>query len=258
MKPVSLQNRVRFSEKGGLGPNSESIATLPPFCPIEGYKRYLQISNQWESQKNLFAFISSGKIQFLPPCLWDLPFMSYRLCEGLHHAMWAVKSIFIGLQISLYIEVNHLDSHISFEKNRVVGTQTEIKSFWIWTQITNFDAFFRPVSLLPLGFSSNHLPRVWSSSPCYNSWQETEALTKVFLYMYYFSMLRDNWNNSPCFRIGQWVLQHDSCPAPCSRERPLHLPGRRLIRLHPRLLHRLRAHPLLHCRQSGQEIPCQV
>ncbi len=38
-----------------------------------------QISSQWESHKNRFAFISSGKVQFLPPCIWDLPFMSYRL-----------------------------------------------------------------------------------------------------------------------------------------------------------------------------------
>ncbi len=36
-------------------------------------------SSQWESQKNRFAFISFGKIQFLPPCIWNLPFMSYRL-----------------------------------------------------------------------------------------------------------------------------------------------------------------------------------
>jgi hypothetical protein len=35
---------------------SESIATLPPFCPIEGHKWFDQISNQWESQKNRFAF----------------------------------------------------------------------------------------------------------------------------------------------------------------------------------------------------------
>ncbi len=35
----------------------------------------LQISSQWEFQQNRFAFISFGKIQFLPPCIWDLPFM---------------------------------------------------------------------------------------------------------------------------------------------------------------------------------------
>ncbi len=37
------------------------------------------ISSQWESRKNRFAFVSFGKIQFLPPCIWDLPFMSYHL-----------------------------------------------------------------------------------------------------------------------------------------------------------------------------------
>jgi hypothetical protein len=44
----------------------ESIATLPSFGPIEGHKLFFQISSQWESQKNRFAFISFGKIQFLP------------------------------------------------------------------------------------------------------------------------------------------------------------------------------------------------
>ncbi len=57
----------------------ESIATLPPFGPIEGHKWFDQISSQWESQKNRFALIYFGKIRFLPPCIWNLPFMSYRL-----------------------------------------------------------------------------------------------------------------------------------------------------------------------------------
>ena len=54
--------------------------------------------SQWASQKNRFALIYFGKIQFLPPCIWNLPFMSsasvqfslrnegsseyIRLCEG--------------------------------------------------------------------------------------------------------------------------------------------------------------------------------
>ncbi len=58
---------------------SESIATLPPFSSIEGHKWFDQISSQWVSQYNRFALISFGKIQFLPPCIWNLPFMSYRL-----------------------------------------------------------------------------------------------------------------------------------------------------------------------------------
>ncbi len=33
-------------------------------------------------QKNRFALIYFGKIQFLPPCIWNLPFMSYRLSTG--------------------------------------------------------------------------------------------------------------------------------------------------------------------------------
>ncbi len=54
----------------------ESVATLPPFSPIEGQKWFDQISSQWESQKNRFTLIYFGKIQFLPPCIWNLPFMS--------------------------------------------------------------------------------------------------------------------------------------------------------------------------------------
>ncbi len=57
----------------------ESVATLPPFGPIEGQKWFDQISSQWESQKNRFALIYFGEIQFFPPCIWNIPFMSYRL-----------------------------------------------------------------------------------------------------------------------------------------------------------------------------------
>ncbi len=46
---------------------------------IRAHMVFFQISSQWESQKNRFAFVSFGKIQFLPPCLWDLTFISYRL-----------------------------------------------------------------------------------------------------------------------------------------------------------------------------------
>ncbi len=63
-------------------PSSESIATLPPFSPIEGQKWFDQISSQWESQKNRFALIYFGKIQFLPPCIWNLPFMSTASVKG--------------------------------------------------------------------------------------------------------------------------------------------------------------------------------
>jgi hypothetical protein len=58
---------------------SESVATLPPFGPIEGQKWFDRISSQWESQKNRFALIYFGKIRFLPPCVWNIPFMSYSL-----------------------------------------------------------------------------------------------------------------------------------------------------------------------------------
>ncbi len=55
---------------------TESIATLPPFSPIEGQKWFDQISSQWESQKNRFAFISFGKSRFKPPAIWDQLFMT--------------------------------------------------------------------------------------------------------------------------------------------------------------------------------------
>jgi hypothetical protein len=63
----------------GSGFVSESVATLPPFGPIEGLKWFDRISSQWESQKNRFALIYFGKIRFLPPCIWNIPFMSYSL-----------------------------------------------------------------------------------------------------------------------------------------------------------------------------------
>ncbi len=58
---------------------TESIATLPPFGPIEGQKWFDRISSQSESQMNRLALIYFAKIQFLPPSIWNLPFMSYRL-----------------------------------------------------------------------------------------------------------------------------------------------------------------------------------
>ncbi len=56
--------------------STEPKATIPSFGPIEGQKWFDQISGQWESQKNRFALTYFGKIQFLPPCIWNLPFMS--------------------------------------------------------------------------------------------------------------------------------------------------------------------------------------
>ncbi len=69
---------VRFHEFGLRNPTPPE-SKLPPFGPIEGQKWFDQISSHWEYQKNLFAFIAFGKIQFLPPFIWNLPFMSYRL-----------------------------------------------------------------------------------------------------------------------------------------------------------------------------------
>ncbi len=72
-----LANR-RLVKNPANGCSPESIATPPPFGPIEGHKWFDQISSQWESQKNRFPLIYLGKIQFLSPCIWNLPFVSYR------------------------------------------------------------------------------------------------------------------------------------------------------------------------------------
>ncbi len=63
--------------------SSESEATLPPFGPKEGQKWFDRISSQWESQKNRFALIYFGKIRFLPPCIWNIPFVTYSLSVNL-------------------------------------------------------------------------------------------------------------------------------------------------------------------------------
>jgi hypothetical protein len=74
--------------KAKRGVHSESIATVPPFGPIEGHNWFDQFSSQSESQKNRFALIDFGKIQFLPPCIWNLPFMSYRLRGSLRDVVY--------------------------------------------------------------------------------------------------------------------------------------------------------------------------
>ncbi len=71
---MHVQKVIKSLEKKYSSP--ESVATLPPFSSIEGQKWFDQISSQWESQKNRFALTYFGKIQFLPPCIWILPFMS--------------------------------------------------------------------------------------------------------------------------------------------------------------------------------------
>ncbi len=73
----------------------ESVATLLPFGPIEGQKWFDRISSQWESQKNRFALIYFGKIRFLPPCIWNIPFVSYSLWQ---FAGWATRKQFHCLQ----------------------------------------------------------------------------------------------------------------------------------------------------------------
>ncbi len=76
---LSNSERILLLFHNRAGRKSEPIATLPPFGPIEGQKWFDQISSQWESQKNRFALIYFGKIQFLPPFIWNLPFMSHGL-----------------------------------------------------------------------------------------------------------------------------------------------------------------------------------
>ncbi len=45
----------------------KSIATLPSFGPIEGHKRFFQISSQWESQKNCLQLSLLAKSSFYLP-----------------------------------------------------------------------------------------------------------------------------------------------------------------------------------------------
>jgi hypothetical protein len=107
-------NKIRTRE-------SESIATLPPFGPIEGHKRFFQISSQWESQKNRFAFISYDKIQFfLPPSIWDLPFMSYRLWNRGHCIFYEIR------QYACSIEYNRT----TLPELLVLGTWRKRRNIW--------------------------------------------------------------------------------------------------------------------------------
>jgi hypothetical protein len=69
-KTTFMEDYIKYSFSATTPQQApESIATLPPFGPIEGQKRFDQISSPPESQKNRFALISFGKIQFLPPCI---------------------------------------------------------------------------------------------------------------------------------------------------------------------------------------------
>ncbi len=67
-----LLNRARtgsFTQRLSAG----SIATLPPFGPTGGQGQLFFPDFQPRgSQKNWFAFINFGKIQFLPPCIGEV------------------------------------------------------------------------------------------------------------------------------------------------------------------------------------------
>ncbi len=53
----------------------EAEAALSPFGH-RGTWLVFQISSQWETRKNRFAFISFGKVLFWPPCVWYQLFMA--------------------------------------------------------------------------------------------------------------------------------------------------------------------------------------
>jgi hypothetical protein len=80
-------------------------------CIVIGLYRecrvHSQISSQWKSQKNRFVFIVFSKIQFLPPCIWDLSFhvvlpqwsfiRLYSCCnEGLRQDLQGVPTSLTG------------------------------------------------------------------------------------------------------------------------------------------------------------------
>jgi hypothetical protein len=60
--------------------SEESIGTLPPLGPIEGHKwffpDFFQPMRVSAEPVCIYLFTQN---QFLPPCILDLPFMSYRL-----------------------------------------------------------------------------------------------------------------------------------------------------------------------------------
>jgi hypothetical protein len=116
----------------------ESTATLPSFGPIEGRNSFFHISSQWESQKNLFAFIFFGKIQFLPPCIWDLPYRLYFLYmagRGFSYTTkgWQINVVFLtnsywtclgngaGLSLdhrTIFLMSHSAGGHVSVEYNK--------------------------------------------------------------------------------------------------------------------------------------------
>jgi hypothetical protein len=63
---LSRSFAVRERNAGDCEKRPESIATIPPFGPIEGNKWFDKISSQLESRKNRFAFISAKSSFYLP------------------------------------------------------------------------------------------------------------------------------------------------------------------------------------------------
>ncbi len=135
-KGVGESQFRRLEKKLSTLPTLWSIATSPPFGSIEGQKWFDQISSQWESQKNLFAFISFGKVQFLPPCIWNLPFMSYRLWSMMKDSRQYFNLPFLGKyqQRRRKMIFCHTSLKISSEK---------IKMIWVmWRVFTLYSFVF--------------------------------------------------------------------------------------------------------------------
>jgi hypothetical protein len=134
---------IRQGPRGA--PNrSESVATLPPFGPIEGQKWFDQISSQWESQKNRFTLIYFGKIQFLPP--WNITFMSYRLCalsrfdlggdgdvEEIKWRWWGRGIWFLFIPVPDWLDAGRSDI-MAFKKG-VHSARTYCWRWWLWKDI---------------------------------------------------------------------------------------------------------------------------
>ncbi len=93
--------------------NPESIAALPPFGPPEGHKLFAQISSQWESQKNQFAFISFGKIQFYLPAFETS--RSCRIASGCPDFGWLIVMICadIAMEAVLGTDMIHIEIWVS-------------------------------------------------------------------------------------------------------------------------------------------------
>jgi len=126
-------------------------SSIPAFGHKEGHKWFFQISSQWESQKNRFAFISFGKIQFLPPCNWDLPFMSYRMVWSMANRIQILKGI-------LHYAIGN-NGFIVVCRSLSRDQSCRLPKYLVSCKPYSIHSFYHPAMCIPL--SSGSLPSSW-------------------------------------------------------------------------------------------------